>query len=444
MTFDIKNAILCSVENVLYAPKEVFMKKVLSMLMAIGMLVCSISTANVFAFGDNELSIDFIEEAITEIPVFMDGSKLDFDVPAQIISDRTMVPLRAIFEALGATVEWDDTTKTAVSKKGDTVVKITIGEYKLIKNDADITIDVPAQIIDSRTLVPVRAIAESFDCVVEWLDDLRTVRIVSEVLPDPVETENDTAIAFYLNDTPVSRAKYNFFKALVEESIGSTPEEAQVLEVIKQFYAARLYLDELSMPLTKLDMDYVNKLILAIKANGTYDNFVETYNTSDKALREYFLDTFVIEIINMIYHEFNNEDLVTIARREYVNVKHILVKTKEEADAIITKLNEGASFEELVTEYSLDSMDVETGYVFTKGEMVKEFETVSFELADGEISAPVETAYGFHIIKKYPMSELSDEFILINYGNKIFTQANTQKINQDIQRIISNITYKEA
>lgn len=61
-----------------------------------------------------------------DIKVTLDGKALSFDVPPQIINDRTMVPLRAIFEALGASVDWNQATKTVTSTKGDTTIKLTI------------------------------------------------------------------------------------------------------------------------------------------------------------------------------------------------------------------------------------------------------------------------------------------------------------------------------
>ncbi|MBR5552345.1 MAG: copper amine oxidase N-terminal domain-containing protein [Clostridia bacterium] len=125
-----------------------------------------------------------VEEEKTEIKLTIgkaeittNGEAKALDVPAQIIDSRTMVPLRAIFEALGASVEWDDATKTVTSVKGDTTVKLTIGQASINVNGADKALDVPAQIVDSRTLVPVRAIAESFGCEVGWDDPTKTVTI---------------------------------------------------------------------------------------------------------------------------------------------------------------------------------------------------------------------------------------------------------------------------
>ena len=118
-----------------------------------------------------------IKLTIGKAEIEANGKAQALDVPAQIIESRTMVPLRAIFEALGASVEWDDATKTVTSVKGDTTVKLTIGQASINVNGEDKALDVPAQIVDSRTLVPVRAIAESFGCDVAWDDATKTVTI---------------------------------------------------------------------------------------------------------------------------------------------------------------------------------------------------------------------------------------------------------------------------
>lgn len=111
------------------------------------------------------------------IAVYYGLYSIDTDVNPYIKNGRTMVPMRAIFEVLGATVTWDDETKTAISVKGDTEVKITIGENVLYKNGEAIELDVAAEITESRTMVPVRAISEAFGYTVNWDDEMKTVMI---------------------------------------------------------------------------------------------------------------------------------------------------------------------------------------------------------------------------------------------------------------------------
>ena len=113
------------------------------------------------------------------ITVTLDGNVLEFDVQPQIIRDRTMVPMRKIFESLGAVVTWDAPTQTATGKKGDTIVNVSIDSKVLFKNGVPKSLDVAPTLIESRTLVPRRAIAESFDCEVLWIAETKTVQITT-------------------------------------------------------------------------------------------------------------------------------------------------------------------------------------------------------------------------------------------------------------------------
>lgn len=129
--------------------------------------------------------------AADEVNVVLDGKPITFDVPAQIINDRTMVPLRAIFEALGADVEWHDETQTAVGSKMGIFVEITINDNVMHKNFNEISLDTPAQLVDGRTLVPVRAISESFGIGVEWDDNTNTVILSDKNLLQSIDISEE-------------------------------------------------------------------------------------------------------------------------------------------------------------------------------------------------------------------------------------------------------------
>ncbi len=133
------------------------------------------STAETYA---NEMGIGFIllERKIT---IAVNGEKIATDTEPYIKNDRTMVPMRAIFEALGASVSWDDATKTAIGVKDGIEVKITIVENVIYKNFEPITLDCAAEITNDRTMVPVRAIGEAFGCTVTWNDETKTVEITN-------------------------------------------------------------------------------------------------------------------------------------------------------------------------------------------------------------------------------------------------------------------------
>ena len=129
--------------------------------------------------ADNALlqSAAIYYNASSSIRVTLNGEPIPFDQAPVIVNDRTMVPLRAIFEALGASVDWDGATQTVTSKLHDTTIKMSVGSKLLYRNNAPITLDVAAQLINERTMVPVRAIAEAFDCAVGWDGATQTVSI---------------------------------------------------------------------------------------------------------------------------------------------------------------------------------------------------------------------------------------------------------------------------
>ncbi|MBU5314606.1 peptidylprolyl isomerase [Tissierella carlieri] len=89
-------------------------------------------------------------------------------------------------------------------------------------------------------------------------------------------------------------------------------------------------------------------------------------------------------------------------QKEEVRARHILVKTEDQAKEIKEKISAGEDFAQLAKEHSTDEMTKESGGdlgFFGKGKMVKEFEEEAFGLGIGEISNPVKTDYGYHIIK---------------------------------------------
>lgn len=110
--------------------------------------------------------------------IVRNGIATPLEVPAQILDGRTLVPLRAIFEALGASVDWEGTTQTVTSVKGKKTVILTVGVPSISVNGEAKPLDVPAQIVNGRTLVPARAVAEAFGCEVVWVPETRTVVII--------------------------------------------------------------------------------------------------------------------------------------------------------------------------------------------------------------------------------------------------------------------------
>lgn len=128
------------------------------------------------------------------IKVFVDKVQVKFDVTPLIENGRTLVPMRAIFEALGADeIHWDNETKTAAAYKGDIGIAVQVGNNVANVNNVAVPLDVAPIIINGRTLVPLRFIGEAFDCTVNWDGGTQTITIVSKsemVSNDSVDSDN--------------------------------------------------------------------------------------------------------------------------------------------------------------------------------------------------------------------------------------------------------------
>jgi alpha-tubulin suppressor-like RCC1 family protein len=124
------------------------------------------------------------EEAAAKDPktikVNLNGTTLLFDKPPVIIKTKTMVPLRKIFEALGATIMWETKSQTVTATLGGTVVKLTIGDTKGYVNGTVVPLEQPGVIVDGHTMVPVRFIGESFGAKVGWDDNTKTVKLSTD------------------------------------------------------------------------------------------------------------------------------------------------------------------------------------------------------------------------------------------------------------------------
>lgn len=115
----------------------------------------------------------------SEVKVFVDGNEIVSDQSALLMNSRTMVPLRAIFEKLGAEVFWNDETKTVKAVKDGKEIELTIGMNHMRSGKMIVYLDVAPLLFNSRTLVPLRAVSEAFDCKVNWDGDTRTVTVES-------------------------------------------------------------------------------------------------------------------------------------------------------------------------------------------------------------------------------------------------------------------------
>ena len=145
------------------------MKKILSLILTVFLLLSAFIP--VYAVNEIRAMVGM------QIKVFVDDKQVEFDVVPITINDRTMVPLRAIFEALGAEVNWNHITESAIAEREATTIVVAKNSDKMYVNGREIILDCPVCIIDDRTMVPVRAISEAFGLIVDWVAETKTVLI---------------------------------------------------------------------------------------------------------------------------------------------------------------------------------------------------------------------------------------------------------------------------
>ncbi len=119
------------------------------------------------------------------IRVVIDGSPVFFDQPPAAIGGRVLVPLRGVFERLGAFVQWDPQSNTVTAVRGDTQVVLVIGSRQATVNGRAVLLDVPALIVGGRTLVPLRFVSEAMGARVDWDAATRSVFITSSPVAQP-------------------------------------------------------------------------------------------------------------------------------------------------------------------------------------------------------------------------------------------------------------------
>jgi len=156
-----------------------------------------------------------------EIGVTINGTTVVFDGQGPTIVDgRTLVPVRGVFEQLGFEVNWDQGRQVATLTSDDYIVEIFVGRlfFRLYEVGAPLEsdgqtwqLDVPAQIINGRTLLPIRAVLEAVGYYVGWHADARTVIVTSEPIdPEDLEFYNPIAHWYNWHDIPFSAWQSTF------------------------------------------------------------------------------------------------------------------------------------------------------------------------------------------------------------------------------------------
>jgi len=144
---------------------------------------------------------------IGEIKVYADGIKLTFDTPPVIQNGTTLLPARVIFEALSMDVEWDNDEEKAVISKNFKYIEIFAGKNFAKVDGVTVTLDVPAVLMGTRLMVPVRFIAENAGATVTWAERsnsiyISTYKVLQDEVAKPAEKIEEDDIADAVETAP--------------------------------------------------------------------------------------------------------------------------------------------------------------------------------------------------------------------------------------------------
>lgn len=168
------------------------------------LLSCSFTAHGITLYYDGEL-----HEYNEVITLKINGTAVTLDVPPVIINDRTLVPSRGLFEQLGATVEWKGDTRQVLITSEETEIILTVDAAAATVNGKVVMMDVPAKIINDRTMIPVRFVSEHLGLSVGWDGSSKTVSVdqISQFSVTSVSYDNTGHRITITASDPISQAE---------------------------------------------------------------------------------------------------------------------------------------------------------------------------------------------------------------------------------------------
>lgn len=195
------------------------MKRVLCTLLVVLLAVGPVSGAAYVNWPEDWPEMP--ESMMPEITVKLDGETLTFDQQPIMQQDRVLVPMRVIFEALGCTVGWEESTRTASAEKDGVVIYLQIDNELMYRNGEEVLLDVAPCQVGDRTLVPIRAVSEALGASVTWEHYANCVTIFSAEYQENPPLELQTAYLDCIGKKPAEVAAVFGPVAGVEGSVQS-------------------------------------------------------------------------------------------------------------------------------------------------------------------------------------------------------------------------------
>ncbi|HAN10684.1 MAG TPA: hypothetical protein DCP90_08755 [Clostridiales bacterium] len=226
------------------------------------------------------LPMGMLSHAEGNIKVMLDGNEIVFaDQVPVIVNGRTLVPARAVFEALGLTVNWEDATQKVTGEKEGKKIELYINNTEAAINGVSAKLDVPAQIINGRTMVPIRFIAESCNADVNWDAANNTVEISID-------------IAKIMSKTTLGGLKYGMNSNEVVKLIGNPEEKSQEFyqQYSGRYYEQWMYENKgIEILMVKIDADtkIINKITISGPCNFETNKGIKIGSTKEEVITKY-------------------------------------------------------------------------------------------------------------------------------------------------------------
>ncbi|OEH94008.1 copper amine oxidase N-terminal domain-containing protein [Bacillus solimangrovi] len=175
-----------------------------------------ISSSLLIGESNEAVKVSAAEKGIT---VTINQTKQQFEQSPLMINGSVVVPLRGIFTALGAEVEWDSKTKTVYAKKDEEDIKLIIGQQTAKVNGASVKLSQPGEIFQGSTYVPLRFVSEALGSEVKWNGSAKRVEIVSSNLPSTktnVKANTIVKAKTYDDFDQIQYKDYNFIDLMTD------------------------------------------------------------------------------------------------------------------------------------------------------------------------------------------------------------------------------------
>lgn len=312
-----------------------------------------------------------------------------------IQNDRTMIPVRAVAESFGSTVAWDPAARSVIISKDSSTVELVIDSTSAAVNGAETVLDAAPCIVNDTTFVPVRFVTEALGYNVNFVSRTRSVLVCDQ---ENLMTVNGTVVTYPEYET----LRYLLSNPNMSDTDLNIYTKSYLLRNAVLFNAA----GSASVDLSSQQDANINLALAQYGENMPFTKgaFALLMENEEKGLA-YLASIYTQEAVDKAYQE------------DYVCAKHVLISggSDSENEALAKKVYEqaksGAEFDKLIADFGSDPGAAvnSDGYVFTKGEMVDAFETAAYSLEIGEISQPVKSEYGYHIIKRLPLPVLNEE-----------------------------------